>query len=70
MRVSNRVVDLVEEGFDIALRVRPTLDDSGSMVIKNLGPTYALMVASPNLLARQRRPASPQDLARLDTVSM
>src|SRR6188768_3623530 len=27
MRVTNRVVDLVEEGIDIALRVRPTLDD-------------------------------------------
>ena len=70
MRVSNRVVDLVEEGFDVALRVRPTLDDSGSMVVKNLGPTYTLMVASPDLLARQGQPTSPQDLARLDTVSM
>ena len=70
MRVSNRVVDLVEEGFDVALRVRLTLDDSGSMVVKNLGPTHALLVASPALIARQGQPHSPQDLARLDTVSM
>lgn len=70
MRVSNRVVDLVEEGFDVALRVRPSLDDSGSMVVKNLGPTYTLLVASPGLIARQGQPQSPRDLAQLDTVSM
>ncbi len=70
MRVSNRAVDLVEEGFDVALRVRPTLEDSGSMVVKNLGPTHALLVASPAQIARQGRPDSPQELARLDTVSM
>ena len=37
MRVTNRVIDLVEEGIDIALRVRPTLEDSGSLIVKNLG---------------------------------
>lgn len=70
MRVSNRVVDLVEEGFDVALRVRPTLEDSGSLVIKNFGATRTLMVASPAQLARQGRPSQPSELARLDTVSM
>jgi len=70
MRISNRAVDLVEEGFDVALRVRPSLDDSGSMVVKNLGPTYVLLVASPALMARQDQPRNPQDLARLDTVAM
>lgn len=70
MRVSNRVVDLVEEGVDVALRVRPTLDDSGSLVVKNLGLTQTFLVASPALLARQGQPASPQDLVRLDAVSM
>ena len=70
MRVSNRVVDLVEEGVDVALRVRPTLEESGSLVVKNLGLTQALLVASPALLARQGRPADVADLGRLDTVSM
>ncbi len=70
LRVSNRVVDLVEEGFDVALRVRPSLDDSGSMVVKNLGPTYTLLVASPALIARQGQPQLPGDLEKLDTVSM
>ena len=70
MRVSNRVVDLVEEGFDVALRVRPTLDDSGSLVVKNFGTSRTLLVGSPVQMARQRRPASVDDLARLDTVNM
>jgi DNA-binding transcriptional LysR family regulator len=70
MRVTNRVVDLVEEGIDIALRVRPTLDDSGSLVIKQLGATSGHLLASPEQLRRQGIPATPQDLARLDTVAM
>ena len=70
MRVSNRVVDLVEEGFDVALRVRPTLDDTGSGVVKNFGTTQTLLVASPAQLARQGRPSAVEDLARLDTVAM
>ncbi len=70
MRVTNRVVDLIEEGVDIALRVRPTLDDSGSLVIKQLGASSALLLASPSLLHRQGTPTRPEDLAKLDTVAM
>jgi DNA-binding transcriptional LysR family regulator len=70
MRVTNRVVDLVEEGIDVALRVRPTLDDSGSLVVKNLGSSGGQLLASPLLLARQGRPEKPQDLQMLDTVAM
>ncbi|ASJ26315.1 LysR family transcriptional regulator [Laribacter hongkongensis] len=70
MRVSNRAVDLVEEGLDVALRVRPTLADSGSLVVKRLGVANTVLVASPEQLTRQGRPRSPDELARLDTVAM
>lgn len=70
LRVTNRVVDLVEEGIDIALRVRPTLDDSGSLVVKQLGATCGHLLASPEQLRRQGTPATLEDLARLDTVAM
>jgi len=70
MQVSNRVVDLVQEGIDVALRVRPTLDDSGSLIVKNLGNTQGLLVASPAQLERQGRPKSLEDLQRLATVAM
>ncbi len=70
MRVTNRVVDLIEEGVDIALRVRPTLDDSGSLVVKQLGGSSALLLASPSLLHRQGTPSKPEDLVKLDTIAM
>ena len=70
LRVTNRVVDLVEEGVDIALRVRPTLDDSGSLVIKQLGATSGHLLASPVQLRRQGVPVTPADLSRLDTIAM
>ncbi len=71
MQVTNRVVNLVEEGIDVALRVRPTLEASGSLVIKQLGRSCPKLVASPALLARQGGvPAMPEDLSRLDTVAM
>ncbi|NPC54336.1 LysR substrate-binding domain-containing protein [Caenimonas soli] len=70
MQVSNRVVDLVQDGIDVALRVRPTLDDSGSLIVKNLGNTQGLLVASPGQLERQGRPHSVEDLQQLATVAM
>ena len=70
MRVSNRVVDLVDEGVDVALRVRQTLDDSGSLVVKRLALSHTVMVASPAQLARQGTPDSLEALQTMDTVSM
>ncbi len=70
MQVSNRVVDLVEEGVDIALRVRSSVADSGSAVVKHLGLTHACLVASPGQLERQGLPADPSDLTLLDSVAM
>ncbi|OGB29924.1 MAG: LysR family transcriptional regulator [Burkholderiales bacterium RIFCSPLOWO2_12_FULL_61_40] len=70
MRVSNRVVDLIEDGVDIALRVRPTLEDSASLVVKNFGVSRTLLLASPQQLHRQWQPAGPAELVGLDTVSM
>lgn len=70
MQVTNRVVDLVQEGVDVALRVRATLDDSGTLVVKRLGDTQALLMASPALLQREGAPTSIEDLARLPTVAM
>lgn len=70
MQVSNRVVDLVQDGVDVALRVRSTLDDSGSMIVKNLGTSQGLIVASPSQLERQGRPREVEDLQRLSTLAM
>jgi DNA-binding transcriptional LysR family regulator len=70
MIVTNRVIDLVQESVDVALRVRASVDDSGSLVVKRLSPTYGLLVASPKLLDRQGRPQAPDELQKLSTVAM
>jgi DNA-binding transcriptional LysR family regulator len=70
MQVSNRVVDLVQDGVDVALRVRSTLEDSGSMIVKNLGISQGLIVASPPQLERQGRPEAVEDLQHLSTLAM
>ncbi|MCB9765588.1 MAG: LysR family transcriptional regulator [Alphaproteobacteria bacterium] len=59
--LTNRRVDLVEEGFDLALRVGP-LRDSG-LVTRRLGPARVRFCASPSLLARLGAPAEPAALA-------
>jgi DNA-binding transcriptional LysR family regulator len=70
MIVTNRVIDLLQEGVDVALRVRASVDDSGSLIVKRLAPTNGLLVASPQLLARHGRPQRPEDLQDLPTVAM
>jgi DNA-binding transcriptional LysR family regulator len=70
MEVNNRVVDLVEEGVDVALRVRLTLEESGSLVVKRLDSARSVLVASPALLARQGTPHSVEEAGRLDSVAM
>ncbi|GAB3757378.1 LysR family transcriptional regulator [Ramlibacter monticola] len=70
MQVTNRVIDLVQEGVDVALRVRARLDDSGTLVIKNLGETHGVLVASPQLLERFGAPPDVEHLRNLPTVAM
>jgi DNA-binding transcriptional LysR family regulator len=68
--VSNRAVNLVEEGIDVALRVRASVEDSGSMVVKRLDQATQILVASPEQLIRQGTPVTLEDLARLDSIAM
>ena len=68
MHVTNRPVDLVEEGVDVALRVRASLEESGSMVVKRLDEVCQVLVASPGQLRRQGMPATLEDLKRMDML--
>lgn len=70
MRVLNRPVDLIEEGIDIALRVRPAIEDSATLAARNFGASRGLLVAAPALLRRQGPVRTPAELGRLDTVAM
>jgi DNA-binding transcriptional LysR family regulator len=70
MHVSNRRVDVINEGFDIAIRVRSRLDDDGSLVMRSFGQIQELLVASPLYLDRAGRPKEPEDLAGHTTMTM
>jgi DNA-binding transcriptional LysR family regulator len=70
MRVLNRPVDPVEEGVDLALRVRPQIEDSATLVAKTFGVSRGILVANPEQLQRQGPVQAPSDLAKLDTVAM
>ena len=61
--LSNRVVDLAEEGFEAALRIG-TLADSSTLVARPLTPYRLMMCASPDYLARH---GTPRTLAGLAT---
>jgi DNA-binding transcriptional LysR family regulator len=61
--VSDRAVDLVEEGFDLAVRIG-TLGAQGSMVARRLGWTQVVCCAAPSYLQNHVAPLEkPADLA-------
>ncbi len=70
LRVMNRPVDLIEEGIDIALRVRPAIEDSATLVAKVLGTSRAVLVARPDLLERLGPVEAPAELAKLPSAAM
>ena len=70
LHVSNRRVDVIQEGFDVAIRVRSQLTDDGEMVARSFGQLRELLVASPKYLDRIGRPQVPADLAGHTTLSM
>lgn len=60
--LSDRVVDLVEEGFDLAIRIGPPGADN--LVARKLGETRLVPCASPQYLAKHGAPKAPEDLAQ------
>lgn len=60
VNASDRMVDLVEEGYDLAIRL--TDDPSPSVVAKRLAPLRWVTCAAPSYLERHGTPQSPQDL--------
>jgi DNA-binding transcriptional LysR family regulator len=67
--VTNRRVELIDEGIDIAVRVRPKLDSDADLQVKIVRQTLRVLVASPGYLAANGAPASPADLPNFATLS-
>jgi len=62
LSLDDRIVDLVHDGYDAAVRIS-TLGDS-SLVARRLAPARHVICASPGYLAQHGRPAQPDDLRR------
>jgi DNA-binding transcriptional LysR family regulator len=68
LNLSDRVVDIVNEGFDCAIRVGDLPDSS--LVSVRLADNRRLCVASPAYLKRAGTPKTPQDLHRHECLTL
>lgn len=62
VELSDRAVDLVDEGIDVAVRIGAIR--SQLLVARRIGTSALVCCASPGYLARHGSPAMPEDLAR------
>ena len=60
--LSDRIVDIIEEGFDLAIRIGGT--GGQNLVARKLCEARFIACASPDYIARHGAPATPEDLAR------
>jgi DNA-binding transcriptional LysR family regulator len=65
--LSDRVVDLIEEGFDVAVRIAHLPDSTLTAV--RVGSVRQVLCATPAFLAAHGAPRHPSDLARLETIA-
>ena len=66
VQLADRVIDLVDEGFDLAVRIA-SLPDS-SLVSRRLASTRLVLCAAPSYLERRGTPAHPCELAQHDVL--
>lgn len=62
---TDRLVDLVDEGYDVAIRFRAVPLEDSTLVARPLGESRHLLVGTPGCLNSQGRPASIAELAGL-----
>lgn len=65
--MNDRFVDLVDEGFDVAVRIG-AMEDS-SLIARRLAPVRRVVCASPDYLAARGTPSTPDDLRRHECLS-
>src|SRR5258708_24574571 len=63
---TDRVIDMVEEGIDVALRIGRLADTS--FMARKIGEAHRLICAAPSYLARHGTPRRPEGLARHNCI--
>lgn len=65
--LSDRMVDIVEEGYDVVIRIAQLSDSS--LISRPLTQTRMVLCASPDYLKKKGAPLHPDDLKKHDTIS-
>ncbi|PAM49046.1 LysR family transcriptional regulator, partial [Acinetobacter baumannii] len=60
LALSDRLVDMVEEGYDVAIRI--TREPSPTLIARRLGQSRISLCAAPAYLAAHGTPQAPEDL--------
>lgn len=67
LSLNDRFTDLIEEGFDVAIRISQSADTS--LVARRICGVRSVMTATPDYLARAGTPTTPDDLTRHQCLS-
>src|ERR1700742_1285139 len=62
--LSDRVVEMIDEGFDVAIRASPTGLKSSSLIARQVATAHIVLCASPDYLQRHGVPKTLADLSR------
>lgn len=63
LSLDDRVVDMVEGGFDLSIRIRPAMPDS-TLVARRIGIMHQRVFAAPSYVKQFGMPEAPADIAR------
>ncbi len=66
LMLADRVVNMVDEGVDLALRIGHLADSS--LVARKVGQTSRVLVAAPKYLAKHRPPRTPEELPKHELI--
>src|SRR6202011_6235868 len=66
LRLSDRVINLVEDGVDLAVRIGHLPDST--LVARQVGEMRRIVVASRDYLKRRGEPKTPQEIVAHDTI--
>jgi DNA-binding transcriptional LysR family regulator len=66
LRLEDRMISLVEDGVDLAVRIGELADSS--LVARHVGEMRRIVVASPGYLKVRGEPTTPADIAAHDTI--
>lgn len=68
LKLSDTIVDLVEGGFDIAIRISQLKDSS--LIAKKLADDKRILCASPNYIKKYGEPSNPEELNQHQCISL